>query len=345
MSEGLDIRGVRTVKTIQKPSDGPKQIHRTAQYVAVNDQKKDLVVAMADMAIFSNRGYKITDDHVDGKQIRAAKWTVIDANWDPRVIHILARAALQRKSLVAFEPVSVQKSARLFNARFQENSVEKLACDIYPHNKVNLASPNKYELAAMHAEAKGNGLMEKDDWWRVVDAMGIPSSGARDRFVQLTNSKMADEGIPVQAIQLLPFIPIILTKLGSEGVLHTELLKHDDPRLTDPVAAPYILSRCANGTEEIGGVYMRLFPAVEVVEDVVSVNGVGDTFLGVLIAGLASGWKLDEDLIHAAQRGAVMTLRSSKSVSLKVHNLLSEHRYTKQKLEQDTDDILDYYHA
>jgi pseudouridine-5'-phosphate glycosidase/pseudouridine kinase len=60
---------------------------------------------------------------------------------------------------------------------------------------------------------------------------------------------------------------------------------------------------------------MRLFPALEVVEDVVSVNGVGDTFLGVLVAGLAKGLTLDERLVDIAQRGAIMTLRSREAVS------------------------------
>jgi pseudouridine-5'-phosphate glycosidase/pseudouridine kinase len=135
---------------------------------------------------------------------------------------------------------------------------------------------------------------------------------------------MADEGIPLQTIQLLPFIPTILTKLGAEGVLLTELLKPDDPRLTHPDSAPYILSRTSNGSTEIGGVYMRLFPAVEFVEDSVSVNGVGDTFLGVLVAGLARGAKLDQRLIEVAQRGAVMTLRSRESVSPKLGLLKSK---------------------
>ena len=69
---------------------------------------------------------------------------------------------------------------------------------------------------------------------------------------------------------------------------------------------------------------MRLFPAIEVVEDVVSVNGVGDTFLGVLIAGLAKGLKLDGTLINIAQRGAVMTLRSKESVSPQLGELKEE---------------------
>ncbi len=59
---------------------------------------------------------------------------------------------------------------------------------------------------------------------------------------------------------------------------------------------------------------MRLFPGVEAVADVVSVNGVGDTFLGVLVAGLSRGGKIEE-LVDVAQRAAVMTLRSSEAVS------------------------------
>jgi pseudouridine-5'-phosphate glycosidase/pseudouridine kinase len=149
----------------------------------------------------------------------------------------------------------------------------------------------------------------------VIDALGIPGSGARDRFVSLTNKKMTDDGIPLQTIQLLPFIPTILTKLGANGVLLTKLLKTDDPDLTDPDSTPYILCRTSNGSTEVGGVYMRLFPALETVEDVVSVNGVGDTFLGVLVAGLAKGLKLDERLVDIAQRGAILTLRSKEAVS------------------------------
>jgi pseudouridine-5'-phosphate glycosidase/pseudouridine kinase len=59
---------------------------------------------------------------------------------------------------------------------------------------------------------------------------------------------------------------------------------------------------------------MRLYPAVEKVEDVVSVNGAGDTFLGVLVSGLAQGVRVDK-MINVAQQGAVMSLRSAEAVS------------------------------
>ena len=66
---------------------------------------------------------------------------------------------------------------------------------------------------------------------------------------------------------------------------------------------------------------MRLFPAMKFSGGAVSVNGVGDTFLGILVAGLAKGSKLDENLINIAQQGAVMTLQSKDAVSPRLAEL------------------------
>jgi pseudouridine-5'-phosphate glycosidase/pseudouridine kinase len=310
--ERLSIAGI-TVESVQGSAVAATNVpNRTAQYVAVNDMKKDLVLAMADMSIFDREDLvPNVSQHVSA----ALKWLVVDANWHRDTLRRIISQGKSTNAKVAFEPVSVAKSAALFQAK---ESTTTPSIEAFPNHSIDLATPNQHELAAMHASAKEAEYFESDQWWQAIDALGIPSTGARDRFVTLTNRKMTDEGIPLQTIQLLPFIPTILTKLGADGVLLTELLKPDDPRLTDPKSAPYILSRTANGSTNIGGVYMRLFPAVEVVDDVVSVNGVGDTFLGVLVAGLARGLKLDERLIDIAQRGAVMTLRSKEAVSPKL---------------------------
>ncbi|KAH7364774.1 Indigoidine synthase A like protein-domain-containing protein [Rhexocercosporidium sp. MPI-PUGE-AT-0058] len=314
--EGLDTSGIETLPS--KVSNAQATSHRTAQYVAVNDIKKDLVLAMADMSIFANVSPNSLMKMSSSPNL---KWTVVDANWNKTNIRSLLAYYHSMNAKVAFEPVSVAKSAGIFEL---DNVGTNNALKPFPENVLDLATPNQHELAAMHAAAKKHEYFESEAWWKAIDALGIPSSGARDRFVSITNHKLTDEGIPIQAIQLLPFIPTILTKLGAEGVLMTELLKPNDPRLTDSKSAPYILSRCANGSTEIGGVYMRLFPAIEVVEDVVSVNGVGDTFLGVLVAGLARDLKLDERLINIAQKGAVMTLRSKESVSPQLGELRAE---------------------
>ncbi len=69
----------------------------------------------------------------------------------------------------------------------------------------------------MYTAARENGYFDRPQWFEVVDAFGI-MSGARDRFVKLTSEEMTDAGIPVQSVQLLPYIPAIVTKMGSQGL-------------------------------------------------------------------------------------------------------------------------------
>lgn len=178
----------------------------------------------------------------------------------------------------------------------------------------------------MHEAAQDARLFEREDWWRIINAIGLSSSGSRDKLVHITNNALVDQGVPQQSIRLLPFIPSIFTTLGEHGILLTQMLRPGDDRLTSPDSAPYILSRSTDGNEVVGGIYMRLFPPVERVatEDVVSVNGVGDTFLGVLIAGLAKEKPKDiAALIDVAQKGSVMTLKSEEAVSPHISELQS----------------------
>lgn len=73
---------------------------------------------------------------------------------------------------------------------------------------------------------------------------------------------------------------------------------------------------------------MRLFPPAELVKqaDVASVNGVGDTLLGVLVAGLASRGSAShvEDMLMVAQEAAVRTLKSAEAVSKDVRGILGQ---------------------
>ena len=321
-AEGLRTSGIKTLAVKERDPNTKEvtRINNTPQYVAFNDTKKNLVMAMADMSIFHNRSYKPRKKSGQKESMAAAKWAVIDGNLDPKAIMFAIQNLQTTNTKVLFEPVSAYKSVKLFEASALASDKDLLKP--WPNNVLDIATPNQYELAALHAAASKQGLFESPAWWPVIDALGIPSSGARDRFVRLTNAKLTDEGIPIQTVQLLPFIPTILTKLGEAGVLHTELLGPDDPRLRDPASAPFILSRTNIEDSNVGGVYMRLYTAAEVVEDVVSVNGAGDTFVGVLVAGLASGMPLDENLIGIAQQGAVKTLRSNESVSAGVTGIL-----------------------
>ncbi|TDZ17802.1 Pseudouridine-metabolizing bifunctional protein [Colletotrichum orbiculare MAFF 240422] len=298
-SSGLDTSYVRQLGSEYHSSN------RTAQYVAVNDAEKNLVVAMADMGIFANHSFP---DYWKSA-VRGAKpgWLVVDGNWSPRDVRAWVQAGREQKCGVAFEPVSTAKSVGLFDADHPH-------LDVFPDPGVDVASPNNFELAAMYAAAKENGFFDGHEWFEVIDAFNM--RGARDRFVRLTSAELTDAGVPQQAVHLLPYIPTLVTKLGSKGVLLTAILGRDDPRLRDRNEERWLLTRAPVGHPTVGGVYMRLFPPAEKVpvEEIVSVNGVGDTFLGVLVAGLAKGGKV-EHLIDVAQKAAVLTLKSHESVS------------------------------
>ncbi|KAK8083174.1 hypothetical protein PG996_001955 [Apiospora saccharicola] len=313
---GNDVAGTTVINSLESAGMDTSCIRRlegasgrTAQYVAVNDASKSLVMAMADMDIFTTN----SDPAHWASVVTASKpkWLVVDANWTEFDIRSWIKTGKQNGAAVAFEPVSNAKSARLF--RPVRGHDEPLG--VFPAPSVDLATPNRHELAAMHAAAAQNEYLADPRWFEVVDAFAMfGSDGIRERFVRLTSKALTDAGVPQQAVQLLPYIPTLVAKLGDQGALLVEVMGPDDPRLRDASHAPFILTRAPVDHPTVGGVYMRLFQVAQQVPDVVSVNGVGDTFLGVLVAGLARGGKV-VNLIDVAQKAAVLTLRSLESVS------------------------------
>lgn len=304
----MDATSVKVLKADEHPGS------RSAQYVAVNDGKKDLVIAMADMGIFKD--YPLPHHWQDTVAEIKPKWLVVDGNWSHEQLRTWLQAGRDAGSQIVFEPVSVEKSRGLF---CREKGLHKLR--LFPDPSVTLASPNQYELAAMHQAAQENEYFESTEWFDIIDSFSM--RGARDKFVHLAGQDLTDAGVPIQSVQLLPYIPTLLTKLGSKGVLMTAILGKDDPRLRDRDEEEYILSRAPPTHPSVGGIYMRLFPAAEKVQDIVSVNGVGDTFLGVLVAGIAQGGRTDK-LINVAQKGAVLSLQWPGSVSPNVAKLKGE---------------------
>ncbi|KAJ5297362.1 hypothetical protein N7508_007611 [Penicillium antarcticum] len=290
---------------------------RTAQYIAINDIKKDLLVAMADMGIV-----ELPESQLDFNgfwepliERTKPKWVVVDANWRPEVMAKWSAVARKHGARVAFEPVSTAKARRLFGGDASGTGAAIGPKHTVPDNVISMACPNKLELAAMFTAAREAQLFESTGWWHVIDSMNMSPAGSRERLVQLTSPTLVDEGLPQQTIQLLPFIPCIITKLGGAGALLTQLLPPGDPRLTDPESAPYILARShVESDVPFGGVYMRLFSPATILgaQDIVSVNAAGDTLLGVVVAGLAKGETARiEDIIPIAQEASRKTLASA----------------------------------
>jgi pseudouridine-5'-phosphate glycosidase/pseudouridine kinase len=310
--EGMSVSGI---KTLPAPS-------RTAQYVAINNANKDLALAMADMSILET----IPTETI--QQLATSIFTttsphpkafVTDANWSSSALHTWLQAARHAGTTTIFEPVSTAKALRIF-----PSTTTTAPPSIYPTPLADIITPNTYELTALHDFAARSSLFESPEWFSVIDALGIPNGGLRVPLAITVGGDLVDQGIPQQTIKLLPFFPTILTKLGPQGVLMTKLLAADAEELVDDKERQYVLARNLSPASErseagkgkaVGGLYVRLFPVEKVLQpsEVVSVNGIGDTFCGAVAHGLASGRRV-KDIVGFAQRAAGESLRSRQAV-------------------------------
>ncbi|KAF2028752.1 hypothetical protein EK21DRAFT_69098 [Setomelanomma holmii] len=313
--EGMSVAGI---EVLAKPA-------RTAQYVAVNDANKDLALAMADMSILES----IPQDTISQLATLVLsgpptppKVFVADGNWSSTASNAWLQAARLASVTTMFEPVSTAKAIRIFPATSSSTSD---AVNIFANPLADIITPNNHELIALHNFAHDASYFDQIAWFSVIDAIGIPPSGLRVPLAITTSSQIVDQGIPQQAIKLLPFFPTILTKLGPQGVLMVKLLEADAPEMHNDADRQYILARNSNGHATIGGLYVRLFPPERVLspEEVVSVNGIGDTFCGALAVGLASGRRV-QDVVGLAQRAASLSLKSRESVSPELKGLRDE---------------------
>ena len=348
-----DVAGKVAIDLLQRRGLNTKGIHvasqsaGTAQYVAVNNSNKDLVLAMADMRILEgNHG---SFDSIWKPVLTASKpeWLIVDANWDKSAIKSWVDAGLSIGSRIAFEPVSVEKSTRIFYKTWQDHldGLIKTSTDDIGMRRpwtmaqlADVATPNESELIAMSTKTS------------MVDAWISFLASMDDEMLLKCIYSLSDGSLHVvgdvvllAALKLLSNIPCLLTKLGPKGVLLTEVLQPGDVRLEKEDEARNILFRKApsqfkhdtsillpetepdSSLSRIGGVYVRLFTAAEEIpeQDLVSVNGAGDTFLGVIIALMAKSKdsRSVSDFVDIAQSAAVLTLKSTESVSPRVRDL------------------------
>lgn len=331
---GNDLMGQTALNAMQKqgmPTDGVSVLGRetTAQYVAINDALKDLHFAMADMEILTDFSHDL-DAFNHGLRDQPPSWFVVDCNWFQKTLLgwlLVAKSHPTHNILTALEPVSGQKSSRFFTGLSQAGR----KTDVFPRPLVDLATPNALELEQMWKTAEKEGFLNTKEHWAVVNAMNLPQGSGSNILRHATSSELVAKGVPQQAMQLLPYMPTLAITLGEQGVLLAQLLRADDARLSDPAAAPYVVARSGNvatshnakeARDLLGGVYMRLFPPSALVtgNGKKSVNGAGDTFMGVLVAALAGGARID-DAVAIGQAAAGLTLRSLNPVSPAVRGL------------------------
>lgn len=105
----------------------------------------------------------------------------------------------------------------------------------------------------------------------------------------------------------------------------TKILSANAEELHDDAEREFVLARSMSAEARklgIGGLYVRLFSPERVLapEEVVSVNGIGDTFCGAVAVGIAKGRRV-QDIVGFAQKAAGLSLRCRESVSPELEGL------------------------
>lgn len=309
---GLDTSGIKMDST-----------SGTARYVAMHDNKGDLVVACADMDIIQN----LDVEHIE-KQLAVAepKWIMIDGNIGLEAKKAVLKSAKSSSAKVAFEPTSVPKAAAL----------AQLDLPVYPNNSLCLATPNTAELQSMFEAFHEKGRFDVDNWFPVIDGMALGAefrNGATMQSHQHSGLKaILEGGALTQAIHMLPYIPTLVIKGGSNGVVLFQLVDDIDAAIlsqrssSKKISGMFQKGNAKTATDTRVGVYMQYFEADEVSPDsIVSVTGAGDTLFGTLALEMVKddSWLADmgdkkQAVIARAMSNAVKTIQSSDAVSKEV---------------------------
>lgn len=307
------------VKNLLSPAIDPAGIlitpGRTARYIAMNDSEGQLIIACADMESVE----EMDPNHISNElRLVDPKVVVFDGNLGADQ----TKAVLAAPGFKIFEPTSVPKSARIADHDLKT----------WPTASVDMATPNSMELMSMFEEFSFKDKFDLDHWFPIIDALPVSDSVSQfkiDRFLD-TNphlESIVESGLLQAAIHLLPFIPNLFVKLGKDGVLSFQLVEYLKDRTGDTADGRglYILSK----TKPFG-LLMQYYPVPDVVPPnlVQSVNGIGDTFCGVLAAQLAQTqmWLRDDgpskfNAVNRAQRAAALSLQTFAPVSTEVSQL------------------------
>lgn len=337
---GIDISGI---KVSECDNDS------TAQYISMHDRKGDLILACADMSLIEKDSVA---KHII-KQLQRAqpKNIVFDCNISAKALNDAVDFVHDHLPLanVIIEPTSSPKSRKI-------GQMNPKTLKVFPQNSILLITPTIAELKSIYSSFSSSEYFDDNkEWLAMFDSMGVDSKFQERLSILETKYKSLNEGLGYgylhQSLQLLPFLPNILLKLGSQGALYISLSTNIDHVSTHKISQyrpEFVVTSKGlqytdtNGESKRMGIIIQYFPIPSENVDLVvkNVTGAGDSLLGYLLARLlvssksnknelwlASEWRSPEqecskwESLYKAQIASGLSLQSSLAVSCEIENL------------------------
>ena len=296
-----------------------KETARTGTYTGNYDTSKSLIFGMADISLMEHSTFR--DEGYWQSLITkvAPKWILLDTCFAPDIISLIVKSARMSKARIFVEPVSVPLSISLIKS--YPGIINSTS--IYPDCFFDAVAPNSLELTAMYESTSSNGLFDSCKYKKLMEQL----TGAN---LKATLSKMSlpqnAQEAAFESVSLLPYFPAIITTLGENGCLLSKLSRREDTSTKENTA--YLVQTHSSAPATV---FVKHYPAPSLIskEDIVSVNGAGDTFNGVLIAesiltsqsrGDEAGF-LDDACIRFAQEAAACSVMHAEAVSPNIRSL------------------------
>lgn len=288
--------------------------HKTATCSMNLDGHGNLLNGVADMTIVQDME---VDQIIPRLQQASPKLVVLDANLKPETIAQIIETCISRGIPTFFEPTSRRKCTGLVTALKNLTSSDA--------HSIDYISPNVLELRDLSRGIQDEGLIQSDRWQNAVASFQLSEQFFTefDDFISATSLDLAfleeKEVIPL-AINLLPFIKHVIVKCGAQGTVIVS--KNATASFATPLR--YLWKK--------GNISISICPPASVLtsDEVVNVTGAGDSFVGVLAAGLALNPAslqhpvVADKLVQAAQSASVYSLKSPKAVSDHISELQLE---------------------
>ncbi|XP_043283862.1 pseudouridine-metabolizing bifunctional protein C1861.05 [Venturia canescens] len=272
----------------------------TARYTAILDKTGDCRFGIGEMDVFSKIGVDIVSKN--RATIENAGLLVLDGNLPRETLRASVKLAAENNVPVWYEPTDVSKASKILQAcsEWIDLSGERNLEDAI----IRIISPNLNELFAI---AKYLGI----NFGNIENENSKNLSSCQDDLSVESISRLAE--------QVAKVFPVVITTLGSRGIIVTRR----ESRL-NPIVTPRKKSHNLKKIPSNGKLESRWYPAPIVEkqgeDENFSASGCGDCLTAAIITGSYRG--LNEiDCIKIALEAAVISLKSYEPVPRSLREL------------------------
>lgn len=289
--EGLKTHGILQLKSSEEHGEV-----RTGQYVGNYNHDKEFLFGMADVKLMLHPDTEVEATWRTLLIKTHPRIVVLDTTFSPKTIDTIITQAIELDARVIVEPVSQPRAkdfalTHSFRAKRSPSS----------QARVDMITPNAEELDAMFEGALDSGLFERDVVKRAIE---LEQSWLSNVANTTAESREKLKSRLNKIVLLLKYVSVIVVTFGSDGCLLA--VRRDSGAVEDMPSSDFGVCACETfGAKHEGLLEYFSSPCELESTDIVSVNGAGDSLVGVVAVEWWKALKEIEQTAHSQNHASV----------------------------------------